>query len=1126
MQELITRFSLEDVWREQNSGASDGFTDVKNMSFYWFDMQIGFIKGQSLSNFSVYNTPESALEIPCNKGDSKSSMLQRLDFCLDFILDTIKCPENSHYEACGSACPASCSDKTAPDTCTEACVETCQCNKGYVLSSDKCVPSTSCGCNHNGLYYEPNEEFWSDESCSTYCRCDPASGKVVCSQRKCKSNERCKIVNGKRGCHPSSYSTCTASGAHHYTTFDGLKFDFMGTSIYKLVTVTAADPTLTPFMVTVENNNRGNKAVSFTKVVAFEVYNQTIIISKDYPGQILVNGIQTALPYNYENDKMTAFIRGLNVEISTDFDFTVTFNWDSYARVILPATYANSVSGLCGNSNHDQADDFIMSNGVKTQSATEFGESWTVGRITESRNACVGNCLTCKEENKEQYKNDQYCGIITKANGPFINCHESVDPTPFFNDCVFDTCYFQGQPFAFSSVISNYAAACQTAGILIQEWRSSSFAYLVCPPNSHYELCGTGCVPSCYDLSTPMTCEPSCTEGCYCNNGFILSGSNCVPIAQCGCAHKGIYYEKGKQFYTDDTCTEWCKCQGNGIMTCESLPCGPLDQCKVENGVRGCQSERCSKCTIMGAHYISFDGLAYDFQGTCSYTLATLSVQDPRLVKFSVMVEMDNNNVGQLPVQKMVKVSVNGKEFSFERGRQWKVFVDKEIYTLPLNYPDKKIWINQEGNNIIFQTDFGLKVLYDTEYTVIVQITGSYWNKIRGLCGNYNDDLTDELMLPDGSITQNIETFGSSWKVTLEGVQCNDGCGDTCPVLDLKESAESTKGTKCGIIKSQSGPFKGCFSKVNPLRYFKNCVYDLTMSGDVNALCRSVQAYVTVCQAAGGVINTWRTETFCPLTCKNLGRYDLCTRTCDHTCAQVAVPYSCTARCFEGCKCLEGEYFSGKQCVPMEECGSVNQERYMQVEESVVSSDCSEKCTCLAGGAVSCEALNCSENESCTLRNGQRGCSTGEGQCTIGPKSIVTTFDEFSLPISANEAHEISSLCDKNSPNWFRVVQIPGLSYEDQSVFVFFKNLNVSSNMENKIWVDGSPVKLPTVAPGDISLSSTEDGLLIKQPAGVKVLVSTSGEVTVKVPQSLSNRLCGACGNFNGISDDDDEDSP
>ncbi|KAM4651148.1 alpha-tectorin-like [Discoglossus pictus] len=388
----------------------------------------------------------------------------------------IKCPENSHYEACGSACPASCSDKTAPDTCTEACVETCQCNKGYVLSSDKCVPSTSCGCNHNGLYYEPNEEFWSDESCSTYCRCDPASGKGVCSQRKCKSNQRCKIVNGKRGCHPSSYSTCTASGAHHYTTFDGLKFDFMGTSIYKLVTVTAADPTLTPFTVTVENNNRGNKAVPFTKVVAFEVYNQTIIISKDYPGQILVNGILTALPYNYETDKITAFIRGLNVYIRIDIEITVTVDLDSNARVILPATYANSVSGLCGNSNHDQADDFIMSNGVKTRSATEFGESWTVGKITESTNACVGNCLTCKEENKEQYKNDQYCGIITKANGPFINCHESVDPTPFFNDCVFDTCYFQGQSFAFSSVISNYAAACQTAGILIQEWRSSSFA--------------------------------------------------------------------------------------------------------------------------------------------------------------------------------------------------------------------------------------------------------------------------------------------------------------------------------------------------------------------------------------------------------------------------------------------------------------------------------------------------------------------------------------------------------------------------------------------------------------------------------------------------------------------------
>ncbi|XP_053546863.1 IgGFc-binding protein-like [Bombina bombina] len=1035
---------------------------------------------------------------------------------------TMKCPENSHYEACGNACPASCTDRTAPDNCTEPCMETCQCDKDYVLSSDKCVHSTSCGCDHNGFYYQPNDEFWSDESCSSYCICDPKSNKVVCSNKKCKSSEQCKTVNGKRGCYPSSFATCVASGDPHYYTFDKKKFDFMGTCIYQLVKVNSSDPTLTPFSVTIRNENRGDKTVSFTRLVNFEVYNLTITISKEFPRKIQVNGVLTQLPFYYDNGKITAFIKGLHGFIKTDFDVTVTFNWKSYARVILPASYANAVSGLCGNSNDDPMDDFIMSNGMVATSATQFGKSWKVGEVPGCADGCEGNCPVCKEQNKEKFKSEQYCGIITKPNGPFINCHTTIDPTPYFEDCVFDTCYFEGQSFAFTSIISNYVSACQAAGIVIHEWRTTSFAKLECPPHSHYELCGTGCAPTCYDLSSPRTCEPSCTEGCYCNSGFIQSGDGCVPISECGCLHKGNYYEKGQKLFIDDSCTEWCECRNNGLFVCQNLPCSPTEQCSVVNGFRQCVSDRCSKCTVAGAHYITFDGQAYDFQGTCSYTLVKVVANNPRLVIFSVMVE-NEINAAQLTIQKRVIVSVYGKEFSFNRKTEWKVTVGDEILNLPLNYPDGTVWINQEGTNIILQTDFGLKVLYDTQYRIVVQVTGNYWSNINGLCGNYNDDLTDELMLPNEKVTKSVETFGAAWKVPVAGVACSDSCGEACPVADPKKIEESSKVTMCGLLKSTSGPFKGCFSKVNPMQYFKNCIYDMSIAGDQSTLCRHLHAYVSVCQAAGGEIKSWRTDTFCPLSCgKHSGEYNLCMRTCDQTCAQVTVPYSCTMRCFEGCSCPNGEYFDGKQCVPMEKCGCVYKGQYMQVEEYIVSSNCTNKCTCKTGGLLSCENYGCHEKEFCSIRNGQRSCFGGEGQCSVSPKSIITTFDDFDTPVSVTGPYEVASLCDKSSPNWFRIVHIPGQSSKDQSVYVFFKKTYVSSNTEKKAMVDGSPVELPALAPSEISVHSSEEGVSIEQSAGVKVFVGTSGDMTIKVPVSLSSRMCGPCGNFNGNSADDE----
>ncbi|KAM4703001.1 IgGFc-binding protein-like [Rhinophrynus dorsalis] len=590
----------------------------------------------------------------------------------DKVSCSLECPPNSHYEACGSACPASCADRTAPDTCKEPCVETCQCNEGYILSSDKCVPSTSCGCNHNGLYYEPNEGYWSDDTCSSYCRCDPQSGKVICKEEKCKSSERCTVVSGIRGCHPSAYSTCSVSGISHYKTFDGKKFDFLGTCTYQLAKVTSTDPTLTPFVVTVQNNHRGNRAVS-VKVVTFEVYNQTITISKDYPWQILVNGITTQLPFYYENNKIIAFIRGPHVYIKANFDITLTYDWDSNARLIISEDYASAISGMCGNNNKDSSDDFTMSNGEKTKSENEFGNSWKVGEVPGCTNGCEGNCPTCKEENKEKYKSDQFCGLLTKVDGPFKNCHASIDPTSYFDDCVQDTCYFEGQSFAFINIISNYVSACQALQIVILEWRSISFASLVCSPNSHYELCGTGCSPTCYDLSSPRTCKSSCTEGCYCDNGFILSGGTCVPITDCGCLYKGIYFEKGKGSYTDNTCTEWCDCRDQGQVSCQNLPCETNQQCKVVNGKQACQSERCAKCTVEGVHYVTFDGLAYNYHGSCSYILAKASPKDPALDKFSVMVENENIGDSALIVPKTVIVSVFGKELTMERGKKWKV---------------------------------------------------------------------------------------------------------------------------------------------------------------------------------------------------------------------------------------------------------------------------------------------------------------------------------------------------------------------------------------------------------------------------------------------------------------------
>lgn len=59
----------------------------------------------------------------------------------------------------------------------------------------------------------------------------------------------------------------------------------------------------------------------------------------------------------------------------------------------------------------------------------------------------------------------------------------------------------------------------------------------------------------------------------------------------------------------------------------------------------------------------------------------------------------------------------------------------------------------------------GRASLLDTLPPAVITLPNKYKGLVRGLCGNFDGNKSNDFILPNGTITQNLVTFGNSWEV-------------------------------------------------------------------------------------------------------------------------------------------------------------------------------------------------------------------------------------------------------------------------------------------------------------------------------------------------------------------------
>ncbi|KAK1155085.1 IgGFc-binding protein-like, partial [Acipenser oxyrinchus oxyrinchus] len=482
--------------------------------------------------------------------------------------------------------------------------------------------------------------------------------------------------------------------------------------------------------------------------------------------------------------------------------------------------------------------------------------------------------------------------------------------------------------------------------------------------------------------------------------------------------------------------------------------------------------------------------------------------------------------------------------------------VNGVLENLPFVLGDIRVYC--KGVYVVIKSSTGIKVTYDLHYQMSVTVPQTYMGQMCGLCGNYNGNRKDEFRLPNGREASDIKTFGEAWKVSIPGVVCSSACdGSTCPVCDKNRQAIFEKPNYCGIINDPKGPLAACYVKISPENYFSNCIYDLCMSnGDTKVLCHSIQSYVTACQAIGVDIKSWRTPSFCPMTCPANSHYDVCPEVCSITCAGITDISKCPAQCAEGCACDDGYFFDGEGCVTMDNCGCFENGRYYQPAEVVITENCKQKCSCSPMGGLVCEDISCPTDTKCEIKNGIRACYNtvvckeasckSSEQCKVvdgvkgcHPLSYSTcsaagdphylTFDGKLYNFMGTCIYEFVKLCSKDTGLTPFSVKVQNDNRGSKAVSftkvvtvdIFGMTVTISKDYPYKILVNGKKVSLPAKLENEISVHISNKLIIIERKSNVRVTYSITQEVTVTVSAHLASQVCGACGNFNGNEGDD-----
>ncbi|XP_068459808.1 mucin-2-like [Clinocottus analis] len=750
---------------------------------------------------------------------------------------------------------------------------------------------------------------------------------------------------------------CSTWGREHFKTFDGDVYQFPGTCEYNLVS-DCHDSYYQEFSVHMKRVAKdGNPTVSHVVVTINDLL---FHLTKDV---ITVNDLPVKTPYY--NGGVQLEQNAIYIKLQSKVGITVMWYSDDAVMVELDAEYVNRTCGLCGDFNGLSVHNEFIHNGRKI-SPIEFGNKQKVHRPNdecedpfeeedESFQAVLESCKEFQTTCKQMLRSELWS-----------SCTQLINPEPYIQACVHDLCGCANSTndFCVCSTLSEFSRQCSHAGGQPPNWRTPQLCAKQCPYNMIYEESGSPCVDTCALPDTSSLCEDHKIDGCFCPPGTVfddISMRGCIAQSKCQCKHNKIY--NSGEVYRQDR--EECTCV-EGRWACESLQTPAT--CAIEEG----------------SHLTTFDGKTYTFHGDCYYTLAKVERKDQASPKFTLLVQLVPcaNQESDTCLKSLTILLNNDRNNVLMFTSDGAVKQNMQTISLPYHSGDINIF-HASSFHILLQTSFGLQIQIQhvPVMQVYVSLEQSYRAKTRGLCGNYNMVLSDDMKTPQGIVEGTAVTFGNSWKANLMCRDREERLEDPCSL-----SVENERYAKhwCALLLSPDSNFAQCRSVVDPEMYYKRCTYaSCNCEKSEDCLCAVFSSYARACASKGVFLTDWR-ENVCDKytrSCPASQIFSYKHQRCQLTCRSLGtMQQSCTSDFLpvDGCSCSEGLYLNENSiCVPMAKCPCYHNEVYIKSGKSISMKD--EHCVC-TNGMLHCHSWR-ARSSTCTFPKVYFNCSaagTGE----------------------------------------------------------------------------------------------------------------------------------------------------